>query len=77
MIFAAAEGLFYGIWEKGKAVRLLGVGASKLAPAVHQLGLWDTPDQKERRLLEAVDALRARFGEDAVRSGRTLKRKKG
>lgn len=75
VIYSAALGLFESLWEKGKAVRLLGVGASKLAPAAHQLSLWDTPDQKERRLLEALDELRARFGEEAVRSGHTLKRK--
>ena len=74
VIYAAALGLFEGLWQPGKLVRLLGVGTSKLAPAVHQLSLWDTPNEKERRLLEALDALRVRFGEEAVQSGHTLKR---
>jgi DNA polymerase-4 len=76
VIYTSALALFESIWEKGKAVRLLGVGASKLTAAAHQLSLWDTPDQKERRLLEALDELRTRFGEDAIASGYTLKRKK-
>jgi DNA polymerase IV len=75
VVYSAALGLFESIWTKGEAVRLLGVGVSKLAPAVHQLSLWDTPDQKERRLLEALDELRARFGDEAVRNGHAFKRK--
>ena len=75
LIYSAALGLFEALWERGRAVRLLGVGASKLSSAVHQLSLWDTPDQKERRLIEALDELRARFGRDAVRSGHALQRK--
>lgn len=69
VIYAAAQGLFDQLWEKGKPVRLLGVGVSKLTPAAHQLGLWDTPSLKERRLLEALDELRQRFGEQAVKRG--------
>lgn len=76
VILAAAQGLFDGLWESGRAVRLLGVGASKLAQAVHQLSLWDTGNEKEHRLLEALDALRARFGDQAVRSGHNFKRGK-
>ncbi len=70
VIYAAAVGLFENLWVAGRPVRLLGVGASKLTPAAHQLGLWDTPDEKERRLLEALDELRARFGEQVVRRGK-------
>ena len=70
IIYAAALGLFEGLWEKGRPVRLLGVGASKLTPAAHQPGLWDTPDDKERRLLEALDELRLRFGDHVVRRGK-------
>jgi hypothetical protein len=44
-----------------------------LAEQAHQLSLWDTPDQKEHRLLTALDELRLRFGEGSVRSGRKLK----
>jgi len=73
VILAAATGLFDGLWQPGKAVRLLGVGVSKLVPAAHQLSLFDTTSDKEHRLLEALDELRARFGEQAVRRGRAPK----
>lgn len=69
VIYAAALGLFHAIWSEGKAVRLIGVGTSRLSPCAHQLSLWDTPDQKERRLLDALDDLRERFGEDVIRAG--------
>jgi DNA polymerase-4 len=73
-IYTAALELLAGIWTPGKAVRLLGLGASGLTPAVHQLSLWDTADQKERRLLTALDTLRTRYGDQAVQSGRKIKK---
>lgn len=73
VILAAAQGLFEGIWERGKAVRLLGVGTSKLTQAAYQLSLFDTSQDKEHRLLEALDALRARFGDQAVRVGHNFR----
>ncbi|MBI4928701.1 MAG: DNA polymerase IV [Anaerolineae bacterium] len=70
VIYAAALGLFDALWEKGRPVRLLGVGAGRLSEAAHQPSLWDTPDDRERRLLDALDDLRERFGERAVRRGK-------
>jgi hypothetical protein len=58
----------------GKAVRLIGLAASGLNPAAHQLSLWDTADQKERRLLEALDTLRTRYGDQAVQAGRKIRK---
>ena len=74
IIYEAALSLFSSVWTVGRAVRLSGVGAARLVESAHQLTLWDTPDQKERRLLDALDTLRERFGDDIVRSGRTLKK---
>ena len=74
-IYEAALSLFGGIWQPGKAVRLIGVGASGLTSAVHQISLWDTPDQKERRLLSALDELRSRYGDHAVQTGRKIKKR--
>lgn len=73
VIYAAALELLNAIRPEGQAVRLIGVGAARLAEQAHQLSLWDTPDQKERRLLEALDDLRGRFGDEIVRSGRSFK----
>ncbi len=60
-------------------VRLIGVGVSGLGPAedgmgVRQMSIWDLPTDpaqqaKADRLNDAVQALRKRFGEDAVRRG--------
>ena len=71
-IYAAARQLFENVWTKGRPVRLIGVGVSGLGPPMQQLGLWGTPSEKVQRLQEALDALRDRFGEDAVRRASEL-----
>jgi len=76
IIYETACALLHKIWTNRQPVRLIGVGAAGLAERAYQLGLWDTPDQKEQRLIEALDQLRQRFGEGSVRSGRALKRPK-
>lgn len=72
-IYAAALGLFEATWERGRPVRLLGVGVSGLEPSVRQLGLWDDEAREERRLLGVLDDLRDRFGEDIVQRASRLK----
>jgi len=72
IIFAAVHGLFLKLWQPGRAVRLLGVGASGLSPCVHQLPLWETTTDKERRLLEALDELRQRYGRQVIRKGSSI-----
>lgn len=69
-IVAAAQQLFAALWREGQAVRLIGVGLSGLGPTSHQLSLWDTNAERERRLLLTLDALRARFGDKVVRRGK-------
>ncbi len=73
VISQAVQSLFDGVWQVGKKVRLLGVGASNLKPKPAQPSLWETDLDKERRLLGALDELREKFGEDAILPGRTLK----
>ncbi|GAB4481380.1 MAG: DNA polymerase IV [Anaerolineae bacterium] len=65
-IYAAAEALFMRNWPRGRPVRLIGVGVSGFDAGV-QLGLWDAPDEEVQRLTAALDALRDRFGEGAIR----------
>lgn len=76
LISATAKDLFDQLWQPHRKVRLLGVGASGLASCAHQLSLWDTPGDKERRLLEAIDNLKERFGNQIVQKGRSLRSSK-
>jgi DNA polymerase IV len=69
MITDAAIRLFEKEWMPGKAVRLIGVGVSGLVHETRQLTLWDTRSEKERRLMEAMDEIHARFGRQAVHRG--------
>ncbi|MGH2621731.1 MAG: DNA polymerase IV [Anaerolineales bacterium] len=65
-IFRAAWSLFQGNWRQGRAVRLLGVGVSDLGPPVRQLGLFDRAWEDDRRLLQAIDSLREKYGPDIL-----------
>lgn len=66
-IFETVIALFKENHTKGEPVRLIGVGVSKLGPPAHQLSLWDQDDQKELKLLTAVDELRGRYGKDIIK----------
>ena len=77
VIYATAIELLQKLWEPGRPVRLIGVGGSNLVDQVHQLELWETATEKERKLLDALDELREKFGRGAVlRADRLGKRNK-
>lgn len=69
-LWAAASGL-YDAWAAGsfRPVRLIGLGASGLSePGGGQLGLFAVErDERRDRVDEATDAIRAKFGDDAIR----------
>jgi len=69
-IYRLALDLLGKVRAKGKAVRLIGVGVSGLCPPLRQLGLWDVDSEKSRRLQEALDIVRSKFGEKAIRRGK-------
>lgn len=59
--------LFRANWQAGRAVRLLGVCVGELQSASGQLELLAPPQQTRlQHAMQAVDALRDRFGETAV-----------
>jgi DNA polymerase-4 len=69
-IRSAARQLFLAVHERGRAVRLIGVGVSGLNQPLRQLGLWDENAEKRRRLQEAVDRLQERYGQQAIQRGK-------
>jgi DNA polymerase-4 len=72
-IYAAALQLFEKNWPDGKPVRLIGVGVSGFEQPARQLGLWDAPNRPSERLQSALDELRERFGDEAIRRADDLK----
>jgi DNA polymerase-4 len=70
--------LFERFWDGEQPVRLIGVGVSGLSPRAHQLSLLedDQPTERERSLMDAIDRLRARYGDEIVRRGAVLRPKR-
>nr|WP_295739647.1 DNA polymerase IV [uncultured Acidocella sp.] len=77
-IFEAAQALL-AAEATGTRFRLIGIGAAPLAPAAQaDLGdLADTATPRRRARQDAIDALRSRFGEQAVQRGRSLRPPRG
>lgn len=75
VIAKAAQSLFENLWDGKRKVRLIGVGVSGLQTEIWQPSLWDNLDDKERRLLAAMDELKGRFGRKIVQRGIALKKK--
>ena len=76
VIFAAAQPLLLSE-ANGTAFRLIGIGAQPLAPAntADQGDLADPEAPRRVARWKAMEALRAKFGEDAVMAGRGFKAK--
>ncbi len=70
LLTQAAGRLLEQVWERGRPVRLIGVGVSGIEARVRQLSLLDSDSQdadgREGRLQDAIATIRERFGEDAV-----------
>jgi DNA polymerase-4 len=66
-IFTAIRKLFHDNWQKGRAIRLLGVQASNFDDAPQQMDLLqDENRQKWARAISASDKLRDKYGDSAV-----------
>jgi nucleotidyltransferase/DNA polymerase involved in DNA repair len=74
-IYKLALDLLERNWTQRRPVRLIGVGMSGFDETAHQLGLWDAPPKEENQQLQsALDKLKDRFGESAIKRGIDLKR---
>jgi DNA polymerase-4 len=71
-LFAVARELLHAE-AGGRAYRLIGAGLSEFVDAGAGLDLFADEERRNRTSESAVDALRARFGADAIISGRALK----
>jgi DNA polymerase IV len=58
---------------RGRKIRLLGVAATQLARP-EQVTMFEVADQKRRRLVDATDAVRKRYGDRAVVRASLLRR---
>jgi DNA polymerase IV len=59
---------------KGKCIRLIGVGGSNLVSPEVQSDLFGQEDEKRTRLAKAVDELRGKLGQGAIKRGTSLKK---
>ena len=69
VISSNAWQLFIKEWQKGKAVRLIGVGVSAFDVPARQLSFWDISSHKEANLQSALDLLRERYGKEVLHRG--------
>lgn len=70
-IYESSSELLRGVGSRGRPVRLIGVRAESLSDGGAMMGLWD-PDEEWREAESTVDALRKRFGTDAVTAASLL-----
>lgn len=71
VIYAQAVALFDGVWDH-RPVRLLGVGVSGLTQVGRQLRLFEQADRRQEQLEAALDRIRAKYGENAIRRAALL-----
>lgn len=73
-IFEASVHLFNNLWDGATPIRLLGISLSKLVSCeAEQLSLFtDERREKNKRLDRTVDAIRDKFGKNALIRGGTL-----
>jgi DNA polymerase-4 len=68
-IYRTAIKLMKAVRKPNQTVRLIGVGVSGIGAPVRQLRLWDTGNEKSRKLQEVVDQLQEKYGRDVIHKG--------
>ena len=71
-ICAQAHKLLQREWKKSTQLRLIGVGVSGLSQG-RQLSLFDTHSEHLSKVSQAVDEIRHKYGDDAIRRASLLK----
>jgi DNA polymerase-4 len=72
-IYSAIARLFHANWERGRAIRLLGVQASNFEDMPEQMDLMEGEQkQKWARAQSASDRLRDKFGDSAIFLAKTM-----
>ena len=72
VFFREVRALFQKHWRKSSPLRLVGVGLSNLAPRAGQDDLFDQELPLVRELDLKLDAIRRKYGKNAIRRGATL-----
>ena len=72
-IYAAAEKLFEANIIPTRAVRLIGIGVSRLNPPYRQLSLWDDNQDEKEKLANAIDQLKEKYGQDVIKRASMMK----
>lgn len=75
VIYDTASDLLRKAWQRGRKVRLIGVGGSGLQQPAVQMDLFNPKNEKETRLLSALDELREKYGKGVVKRGREVSTK--
>ena len=73
-IYDVSKALFAELWDKHTPLRLLGISLTSLTRGGEaQMSLFDeTGRDKARKIDNAVDAIRSKFGADMIRRGSTM-----
>jgi DNA polymerase IV len=71
-IYAQALALFETAWDRRRPLRLIGVGTSGLCQPARQLRLFEQEDRRQAQLDDALDRIRARFGDSAIQRASLL-----
>lgn len=71
VLIAASKELFHKLYQRRILVRLIGLKMSHLVGGGHQINLFEDSEEKIK-LYQAMDLMRKRFGDQAVRRAKTM-----
>ena len=69
IVYEAVWDLFTKAYTRRVAIRLIGVGVSKLVKLPDQQSLFDDDDVKRKKILDAVNTIRNKHGYDLIKLG--------